>query len=558
MKRKLLSALSALACILPAGAQDMYYAKELGASHYYGTARSVSLGNAMTALGGDPGAVGLNPAGSAVASYSVFTLTPGVVISATSSAYAPNGTLYEDAQSYVKPRMALPNIALGLNFDKTGSFVRRVSFGFYANTVHSFQSYTTASGRNDLTSYAAMLAAASNGIAPGNLGGIRSAGYNANMFGYYNAAAWKYMASNESLSEDGSYHYLTAPIDQRSWHDTYGTHSDILLNLGFQLGSGLYVGANVGFPSYRYRREDSFFESAATDVFPVSFVDEQGGVVTTNYKGSSMEYRLNTDATGIYAKLGFIWLPAAGLRIGAAVQTPAALRISESWRFVAGSDYADRKFNGGFENGDSYDYSLRTPWLLDFGLAYTFGGVALVSVDYEWKDYSVMRYAERTSRGTDYTAFYGVNETNRLFCGASHSLRVGTEIRPLPMLALRAGFSLVTDPEKIWTASDGQTYMADDYLDADGKPLPVILKTYKYKEAATYAWSLGVGYSSPGSFFLDAAVRLACFPQEYFAPYYYGGYEAVDGTGRNCGYVMPMERIGRRLWDVLLTFGWRF
>ena len=59
------------------GWQDAYLFSQ---NEYGGTARSMALGNAVTALGGDPGTIGINPAGSSVNSYSQFMFTSGLSI----------------------------------------------------------------------------------------------------------------------------------------------------------------------------------------------------------------------------------------------------------------------------------------------------------------------------------------------------------------------------------------------------------------------------------------------------------------------------------------------
>ena len=46
-----------------ASAQGAGEALLFGENTYYGTARSAGLGNAVTALGGDLGSIGINPAG---------------------------------------------------------------------------------------------------------------------------------------------------------------------------------------------------------------------------------------------------------------------------------------------------------------------------------------------------------------------------------------------------------------------------------------------------------------------------------------------------------------
>ena len=72
---------SLFAATSAADAQGLEDAVRYSQNDYFGTARSMALGNAMTALGGDLGSIGINPAGSAVASYGQLTITPGLSIS---------------------------------------------------------------------------------------------------------------------------------------------------------------------------------------------------------------------------------------------------------------------------------------------------------------------------------------------------------------------------------------------------------------------------------------------------------------------------------------------
>ena len=81
MKKTLFTALLSLTAFY-AGAQTVYDGLTFSKNEYFGTARSIALGNAMTAVGGDLGSISLNPAGSAVAGYSQFTITPGLSITA--------------------------------------------------------------------------------------------------------------------------------------------------------------------------------------------------------------------------------------------------------------------------------------------------------------------------------------------------------------------------------------------------------------------------------------------------------------------------------------------
>ena len=83
--KKIFLAAALLALATAAGAKSMYDAIAFSQNNYFGTARSMAMGNAVTALGGDLGSVGINPAGSAVSSFGQFVVTPGITISSVSS-----------------------------------------------------------------------------------------------------------------------------------------------------------------------------------------------------------------------------------------------------------------------------------------------------------------------------------------------------------------------------------------------------------------------------------------------------------------------------------------
>ena len=84
MKKTAITIILSLAAVC-AHAQTAYDAQMFSENDYEGTARTMAMGNAFTALGGDLGSVTINPAGSAVAGYSQVTLTPGLTISASSA-----------------------------------------------------------------------------------------------------------------------------------------------------------------------------------------------------------------------------------------------------------------------------------------------------------------------------------------------------------------------------------------------------------------------------------------------------------------------------------------
>ena len=562
MKRYIVSI--ALVCLaLNAWAQDTYYAELMSRNNYYGTARSVALGNAMTALGGDLGSIGINPAGSAVNSFCQFTVTPGLLFQTTGAQWGDdNDPGFGQINNTTHTKFNLPNMGVTLAFE-TGRDVgvKTVTIGVVANNSNTFLNYSTARGVSNYHSFLGNLAAAAAGTSYKNLNTDLYTAYCANQIGEYGPEGSNiYSGANQMIDKSERYHYVPGDLDQTSYYNTYGSKTDLVFNLGYNVSDKFYFGFNLGFPFGQYRREDIFIEAAQSPVsFPVNFVDDNGnhlgkeGEPTTYYKSSQNGYYLNTDIGGIYGKTGFIWLPFAGLRIGAAIQTPALLNLKEEWWYTAKTNYEDNKYDGSaISEAGEYEYRLRTPYVVDAGIAYTFGGFGLVSVDYELTDYSVMKFQGLDSY-EDREFWNTKNECNKLFCGVSHSVRAGLEVKPSPAFAIRAGYSLITDPEKFAYDTKGNKVTAETW-----EGLHQLLSGFEYFNNTTQAYSLGLGYSSSGSFFADATVRLTSYPTAYYSPYYYGGYDMYDKDGRHVYMGQPLITLNRRIVDVLVTFGWRF
>ena len=140
-------------------AQSAYSALMLSENDYEGTARTAAMGNAFTALGGDIGAVSINPAATAVSKYSQFSISPGVsIISSTASGVSPyeNGDLpyFQRTMRNNNTMFNLPNIGVALNFN-TGrkSGIKSYSAAFIVNKTASYDQNLYAAGSNSTTSF---------------------------------------------------------------------------------------------------------------------------------------------------------------------------------------------------------------------------------------------------------------------------------------------------------------------------------------------------------------------------------------------------------------------
>lgn len=522
MRNKIWMACLLLGSVLTVRAQGAREALLFGQNNYVGTARSVAMGNAFTALGGDIGSIGINPAGAAVNSWSQMTITPSLSIYGGSTSY--DG---DPRYSKNRTRMYLPNVGAILNF-KTyrTSGLKNISFGFVMNSTGLYNTDFAASGRTNRSSFTGYLADAATrkNLSPSQLEGYSdlwpaSAAYCAGLiYPATTVAGAPYISPVQSKDPSGVYP-MRGAIDQQYGLARSGSKHDMVFNLGFNISNRVFFGANLGLVSLEMREDEYMRETAVnTADFPVSLEDD-GKTIDGEYAGMKISSTYKAEGSGVYGKFGLIVVPVDGLRVGAAVQTPTASRISELRYYDATARYKGASEDWDAASPDyTYDYALSMPWRYNFGLALTLGDRGLVSADYELTDFSNMRYSERHSN--DEGTFQESNDEIQESLGMTHYLRLGAEYKPLSTVALRAGYNLSTNPA----------------FKADGA------------QAYWHAASLGLGYSSSGSFFCDFALRCKINPTEWHYPYptYISGQDSPEISLRS------------RLWDAVLTLGFRF
>ena len=530
----------AAAAVYAQTANDAYMLSE---NQYEGTARTMAMGNAFTALGGDLGSININPAGSAVAGYSQFTITPSLTYSVNTAQGAPlPGT--DSRPSYFENKVTsrisnsgVTNTGFMFNME-TGrkSGLKNITFGLVSNQTNTWNGEINTNGTNASTSF--MGAVANTATLNGLLGSELAADDAYNFMPWREVAAFQsgmisnfggkddyFVGASEAINQDpetGIYNiYLAGPIKQTFNRNVNGDKRDFVINFGGNFSDFMYIGANLGFTSINYAEDWYLTEEA---VNPNDFAIDLDNGDTMNFEKMKYTYGYWAEGSGVYGKFGAIITPGNGLRIGAAIQTPTVTTMNESWTEDGEAEFSTGKYTSYSPYGNA-QYTFSSPMRANFGLAYTYGKLGLISVDYEMADYSQMRY---DTSNADRTYFEEVNRDIRNRYGVSHIFRAGLEAKPLPELAVRAGYSLTTSGEK---------------YDSWGNPL----------SQKTQTASLGLGYSSKGSFFADAAVQTRILNSEYFMPYE----DYTDETGAIIEYA-PEIVSHRSLWKAVLTLGWRF
>ena len=440
--KKIITLLLSLTMAIGLFAQTADDALNFAQEYYEGTARTMAMGNAFTALGGDLGAIGINPASSGVLRYSQITFSPALTTNRSSVNYLGNVTPAKNTG------LTISNFGTVISID-TGRYngLLNYNFGLVYNKTNSFRSAMRASGTTSNSSMLSALAAGLEGVYWMDI----DLEENSNPYSSTNASwpgilAWNtyalaplsflggkyanvndsYFASTENYIEATDELQIGGPLNQQFNRKTYGSNEEYSLNFGGNISDFFYFGVNLNLHTISQTVEEYYEESASN-----SSLFQDGFVSMDN------SFWLKTQGSGVNLKFGAIVTPFGGLRLGATVTTPTWYNLTDEW---------DYTMNTAFNNGNtytehsptgSYSYKLTAPMRWSVGAAYTVMGLGLVSVDYENVNYANTRLA-------DYNGNTGVfSEENQLMDGIitnAHILRVGAELKLGERVALRGGF----------------------------------------------------------------------------------------------------------------------
>lgn len=531
------------------GWQDAYLFSQ---NEYGGTARSMALGNAVTALGGDPGTIGINPAGSSVNSYSQFMFTSGLsfangwsVGTIAEGDTSPVGFGNETKSLYT--RFKTPNVGFVFNSD-TGRRhgLKRYSIGFVMNSTGDYTGRMNASGVNSNNSFGAFLGSYADGFLTDVMANeawdyvgdltrmppwIAMTAYRSGMISGVTGADGAYISLSEVLDDEGNFR-LAAPVFQKYGRQTSGWKNDWVMNFSANWNDKFFLGGNIGITSVRYSMLEYWEESPEVySEFPA--INYSDGT-SAYFESMLMKRKFLLEGSGIYAKAGFIWVPVTGIRVGGAIQTPTIMDITERYGYTGQTFLTGKKRESVSSPEDYWGYDMVYPFRYNLGAAITLGNFAILSADYEGVNYSQSRFrvsSDDEFGGYDPSTFDYQNKDIKAILGTSHSFRAGLEFKPMPALAVRTGYNLITSGIK------------------DGS------------EAAKQIVSFGLGYSSSGSFYADCALRFRFLPDEYIIPYYYyyspnpAEYynKEVDNS-----VLTPEIRLQSTVTEAVVTVGWRF
>ncbi len=472
--------------LLAQGEMDVY---KLSGNHLVGTARSVSMGGAFGALGGDLGGVAINPEGIGVYRGSEFVATLNFQNTASN--------LLGD--KFNKSRLDFSSIGYVANIQLYDKSMSRLNLGFSYNRLKSFgRKYTMEPGSQG-TSLTDYIAKKSQGISVQDLRNSVSS----NGFTPVSGVPW--------LSILGYQSYLINPASVVNNEQLYQS----VITQGETVAPLLDVEEKGGVNRYDFTIGTSFSDKlniglslSVTDLdYELNSTYEEGFLSGTN-NGFALNNYLRTTGSGFQVGVGAIYRPVDELRIGVSYQSPTWYQMSDNYAasmeenvaaYTTATDYASGKVStGGYQD----DYQMRTPDKWTFSVATILGKKAIVSLDYEVSNYKLMELSQ-----SGYSSAYAdVNRYIQEDFRTASALRLGAEYRFTPRFSGRLGYAWQQSPMK----ADYTKQLANEIVTAG-------TVTQFSVDGNSTAFTCGLGYRLTKTMYLDAALVTATQKSKLYA-----------------------------------------
>ena len=384
MKKILLILLLAYSLSPIAYSQDVQRFAERGT---IGSARYVGMGGAMTAIGGDPSASMVNPAGLGLYRRSEISVSIDETIDNTQQV-GSNDT-------YQRTRFAAPQIsaiwAWG-NANKQRGLVYN-NFMFSLNRLANFNRDIVVKG-------------AGMGMVPticnitNDEGGV-SEEFLVNKPWDNVEIGW--------LSILGYEAYLIDPDGKNRWKPAVdftdgslsisetGTSDQYTISWAGNISNQWYIGIGLNIPTINYTKHTSLREE-----------NKQ------NSSSAELKSMFHVSGVGVSGSFGLIYRPIQALRIGASLQTPTILSLSRQSTGDMYSTIAGQKYEVLTPESGVMDIDIASPLRTSVSVAGQMGKIGLIAVQYDYAHSSEME--------------------------DTHTLRIGAEAQVTRGLFLNAGY----------------------------------------------------------------------------------------------------------------------
>lgn len=517
MKRNLLFIIALFVCALSFG-QGEIDAYRYSSYDLSGTARGQAMGGAFGALGGDVTGVAINPAGIGV--YRSSEILANMSLTSPSLGGATN------LESNTK--VAFDNLSYVSYYPLVKGGMLSLNFGFNYNRIKSFDQRYSASTKemnSSLTDYMVHLT-----------NGIRHSTWTNNDLYYYSDVPWlsilaydgylingKYGTNDqyESILNENEHVSPSLKVSERGRIESYD------FTIGSNILNKFYWGATVSITDISYVMNASYDEN---------FLGVEGS-------GFSLNNYLETKGSGFQLKTGVIFKPTDALRLGLSYHSPVWYTMTDYFHagltprgidayddngnYIGSADYTETP-------NDAYvNYRFRTPGSWTFSVAAVLGTQAILSLDYENKNYAAMNLKDKD--GYDWK---DVNDIMSKSYKNTSTVRAGFEYRFSSRFSGRLGYAWVQNPFRSDIESTGEVVVTAGTI-------------------PHYTLTGDVNYLTTGIGFK-------------FTPQFYGDFALVHRTQKDdLYYFTPVESVGinpdsfagtftNKTLRALVTLGYKF
>lgn len=510
-----------LSVAVPTGAeaQGPIEAYRFGLKGLHGTARAQSLGGAVGALGADPTAVYVNPAGLGLYSRSTISVSadPGWGKSTVNwqnshqnvMEYNPGGfnnvsymTPFYDSYSGTK-------FSMGVSYNRDYDFDRAYRMG----------TGVLGAGLADLM----MLIGMDEGISFDKYVDNSSPGYNPfkNMVHPLvamgaNADLIQPFVDNDKLfrhtfldTYDGKKWNLLSPDRTMLDVTENGGRNSVDINMSMSFGDIFYVGAALRLGTLAHVRSTKYRED-------FKFINRKTNDEVNNHMILGNE--LTTTGNSIGLNLGAMVMLGDYVRLGLSYMTPERISMEETYsaRMITYNEFMPKNKRELTFRTAVYDnsYILRIPGQLTASALVFLGQYGFVSYDFQYRDLGTAKlYAgDRTLNP--------LTEVIQEDYGKEMTHKFGIEVRPIRRLALRGGMTFTGNPMK------GEEFDVEPANGLSRDAVAVGMMPDFTLPRSYQAFSVGVGYNISKAVTLDLAYARSTRTEQVYP---FSGYRNKQG-----------------------------
>lgn len=408
----------------------------------YGTARFRGMSGAFGALGGDLSAMGSNPAGSVIFKNHYASASLAYTGNQTNSNFNSSAAENNDNDFTLNQAGAV----LVYKNRRENAAITKFSFGINYDDTRNYDNNLFIAGSNNVSISEYFLNFA-NGIELDNfqlrpdetIGGLyRFLGEN-DSFGAqqgflgYQSFIIDAVDNNDPLNTSYVSNTGTGTFNQQLSENSSGYQSKFTFNGAIEIKERVSIGLNVNTHHIDYQRSTSFSEQ-----------NNNGALVDAVRFNNNLDVR----GSGLSLQVGAIAKVTDAIRLGATYESPTwydmeeTLTQSVSARRADGSGGSITEVIAPNVLNIFAPYNLRTPGSVTGSFAYIFGKKGLISIDYNNRDYSSLRF-----RPSNDALFAANNQQIDQELTNAGTLRIGGEYR-IQNWSLRAGYRNEESPYK--------------------------------------------------------------------------------------------------------------